>query len=96
MASSRCRSLAVGRCEVVNRRELLVADSHYVDDEFVTGPFNNLFFHLGCVDEESRVRTATQIYEVALLVRLVATRCKEWGYASRPVMPRGSLRSLTG
>lgn len=53
---------------LISLGEILMTQSHYAEDEYVSGPFNNLFFHLAGIDEKSWIHDATQLYQVALLV----------------------------
>ena len=64
---------------LISLGEILMTHGHYAEDEYVTGPFNNLFFHLACIDEKSWVHGATQLYQVALLVESCTQQMETMG-----------------
>jgi hypothetical protein len=56
-----------------------MTQSHYAEDEYLSGPFYNLFFHLACIDEKSWIHGASQLYEVALLVEACVGQMHKMG-----------------
>jgi hypothetical protein len=68
----------------------------YADDEFVTGPFSNLFFLLGCLDDAARVATPAQMYQVALLTETCASEMEKWGLRVSATHARTLFQILDG
>ncbi|MGA2285855.1 MAG: hypothetical protein ABSG55_06275 [Dehalococcoidia bacterium] len=64
---------------LISPGEILMTQSPYVEDEYVTAPFNNLFYFLACIDEKSWIHGATQLYTVALLVEDCARQIETMG-----------------
>jgi hypothetical protein len=65
---------------LVSLREILMPDiGIYSEDEFITGPFSNLFYMLGCLDEPQHVNTPVQRYQVALMAEEAAKYMERWG-----------------
>lgn len=56
----------------------IVVAGIYTDDEFITGPFNNLFFMLGRLDDDP-MNTPAQRYQVALMAEQAAKYMEQWG-----------------
>lgn len=84
---------------LVSLGEILMTQSHYAEDEYLTGPFNNLFFHLACIDEKSWIHGAAQFYQVALLVEACTKEMDKMGLrvsASHARVLYSMLDDMTG